>query len=84
MKLLVLPLLGNLALIKYLGYCLLGSALDRPPGKNTIREENKVLQEIVQPLHLALAIPYGDSSTYRNDSLVHLPAKEANKGETRI
>ena len=63
-KLLVLLLLCNLALIKVLrGVVCWRIALDRPPGKRTIRERNKVPQGNCAALHLALATPYKDSST---------------------
>ena len=48
-KLLVLLLLCNLALIKYLGNCLLGNFPQQAPWEKNHWEKNKVLQGIVQP-----------------------------------
>ena len=58
-KLLVLLLLGNLALKVpgILSVCR-GITLGRPPGKRTVREENKVPQEIVRPYVWPLPSPW--------------------------
>ena len=63
-KLLVLPLLCNLALIKVPGELSVGELTSTGPlGKELLGKENKVLQGNCAALHLALATPYKDSST---------------------
>ena len=58
MKLLGLPLLGNLALIKVPGVLSVGELPSTgPPGKRTIRKEKKAPQEIVRPYIWPLPSP---------------------------
>ena len=81
MKLLLLLLLGNLAL-KLPGVLSVGElASTGPLGKEPLGKKIRFHKKLCG-LTLALAIPYGDSSTYRKDGLIHLPAKRACKGET--
>ena len=83
MKPLVLLLLGNLAL-KLPGVLSVGELPSTDPlGKEPLGKKIRFHKNCVT-LHLALATPYGDSSTYRKDSLRHLPTKAANKGQTWI
>ena len=63
-KLLIFPLLCNLALIKVPGELSVGELPSTGPlGKEPLGKENKVPQGNCAALHLALATPYKDSST---------------------